>query len=49
MVKYLNSCTFNCCRSKGGHDQKLYGFEFKFYGNIIPEVGRRTCEEDLIS
>ena len=25
-------------RSKGGHDQQLYGFEFKFFGSIIPEV-----------
>ena len=25
-------------RSKGGHDQENYGFEFTFFNEIIPEV-----------
>ncbi|XP_028394195.1 prostaglandin E synthase 3-like [Dendronephthya gigantea] len=28
-------------RSKGGHDQQLYGFEFKFFGSIIPENSKQ--------
>ncbi|XP_046846709.1 prostaglandin E synthase 3-like [Xenia sp. Carnegie-2017] len=28
-------------RSKGGHDKKLHGFEFKFYAPIVPELSKQ--------
>lgn len=28
-------------RSKGGHDQSLYGFEFTFFGSIIPQESKQ--------
>ena len=38
---------YPCCRSKGGQDQRLYGFEFKFFHSIIPEVSGSSFNVEI--